>query len=86
MVSDKTIKFTYSDPKDYKGPIVEGWPPNKNRSIEIYMTGTFQNYRLVCLKSISDYVIIFQYIFLNIIDFSNYRNIWSTTRPKYANN
>ena len=55
MVSDKTIKFTYSDPKDYKGPIVEGWPPNKNRSIEIYMTGTFQNYRLVCLKSISDY-------------------------------
>ena len=52
MVSDKTIKFTYSDPKDYIGPIVEGWPPHKNRSIELYMTGSFHNYRLASPNNI----------------------------------
>ena len=59
MVPDKTMKFTYSDPKDYEGPIVEGWPPHKNRSIEIYMTGSFHNYRLACLKSISHHISVY---------------------------
>ena len=31
--------FTYANPKTYKGPIVEGWPPSKNRTVKLYMDG-----------------------------------------------
>ena len=39
VVSSDTIMFTYVDPKSYVGPIVQGWPPDKNRSVENYMSG-----------------------------------------------
>ena len=35
---DKTkYTLTYDDPGEYKGPVVEGWPPGKNRSMELYL-------------------------------------------------
>ena len=39
MVSETSMNFTFSDPKEYEGPIVEGWPPSKNRSVVNYLTG-----------------------------------------------
>ena len=29
--------MTYDDPSTYKGPIVQGWPPTKNRSVRLYI-------------------------------------------------
>ena len=29
--------LTYDDPFSYKGPIVEGWPPTRNRSVFLYI-------------------------------------------------
>ena len=33
--------LTYQNPKTYNGPIVEGWPPSKNRNVHQYMTQPF---------------------------------------------
>ena len=33
--------LTYENPKTYNGPIVEGWPPSRNRNVRKYMTQTF---------------------------------------------
>ena len=34
---NKAVKITFSDPKKYKGPIVEGWGPNVSRNVEPYL-------------------------------------------------
>ena len=31
--------LTHDDPERYKGPIVQGWPPSKNRSVPLYIKG-----------------------------------------------
>ena len=31
--------LTYDDPETYTGPIVQGWPPSKNRSVPLYIKG-----------------------------------------------
>ena len=33
----KRINITYDDPKKYKGPHVEGWPPTKDRYMPNYI-------------------------------------------------
>ena len=33
--------LTYQNPKTYNGPIVEGWPPSKNRNVQQYITQPF---------------------------------------------
>ena len=38
------IMLTYDDPRTYKGPIVEGWPPSKNRTVKLYMEGICTSY------------------------------------------
>ena len=35
----KFAVLTYDNPETYKGPIVQGWPPSKNRSIPLYIKG-----------------------------------------------
>ena len=35
----KYAVLTYDAPETYKGPIVQGWPPSKDRSIPLYMKG-----------------------------------------------
>ncbi|TRY79809.1 hypothetical protein TCAL_10002, partial [Tigriopus californicus] len=35
----KYVHFTYSDPKAYQGPIVDGWPPGKERNLPRYLNG-----------------------------------------------
>ena len=34
-------RYTYDDPTSYKGPIIESWPPSKNRWIAPYMNEPF---------------------------------------------
>ena len=34
-----TIVLTYDNPETYHGPVVEGWPPSKNRSVQLYIKG-----------------------------------------------
>lgn len=29
----------YDDPEKYQGPIVQEWPPSKNRSVPLYIKG-----------------------------------------------
>jgi len=33
---DKSIRISHSDPKVYKGPVVEGWGPNVSRDVKIF--------------------------------------------------
>lgn len=33
----KRVNITYDDPKRYKGPHVEGWPPGKDRYMPNYI-------------------------------------------------
>ena len=53
------ITLTYDDPKTYKGPIVEGWPPSKNRAITLYMQGIgFVQEILNLLLNVANYIYI----------------------------
>jgi len=33
----KKVKITFDDPNKYKGPVVEGWPPNSDRFMPHYI-------------------------------------------------
>ena len=33
------LKLVHTDPKTYKGPIVKEWPPEKDRSLGLYIQG-----------------------------------------------
>ena len=39
IANRKHAVLTYDDPETYKGAIVQGWPPSKNRSIPLYIKG-----------------------------------------------
>ena len=39
--TSKRFEVTYDKPSSYQGPIVEGWPPSKNRSVSKYLSGNF---------------------------------------------
>ena len=74
-------QYTYDDPASYKGPIIESWPPSKNRLIAPYMNEPFttipwrQNFEnktlLVIVQSIPSGTIL--------------RSIWRNTWAKYTN-
>lgn len=36
-VRPERVEFTYDDNPNYKGPIVEGWPPTQNRNVTSYV-------------------------------------------------
>lgn len=37
---EKKFLLTFDDPDTYQGPVVEGWPPGKNRSLPLYLRPT----------------------------------------------
>lgn len=42
-VAKSKFPLTFDDPSKYRGPVVEGWPPGKNRSLERYLRPTEAN-------------------------------------------
>ena len=36
-VRPERVEFTYDDSPNYKGPVVEGWPPTQNRNVTSYI-------------------------------------------------
>ena len=38
--TSKRFELTYDKPSSYQGPIVEGWPPSKDRSVSKYLSGS----------------------------------------------
>merc|ERR1712212_1442735 len=85
LISHDTInyyrKYTYSNPKTYKGTFLESWPPSKSRSIVPYMNA---NFTVVPHENkISNKMLIV--IVQSIPPDSNYRNIWRKTWGQYSN-
>ena len=39
FIKRHAIPYSFVEASKYNGPIVEGWPPSKNRSTELYMKG-----------------------------------------------
>ena len=37
------VQYTFVNASMYSGPIVEGWPPAKDRSVEPYMKGNYNS-------------------------------------------
>lgn len=74
-------KYTYSNPKTYKGTFFEAWPPSKSRSIVPYMNENFTVVPHAHKISNKTLIVIVQSI---PPDF-NYRNIWRKTWGKYSN-
>ena len=33
----KNISYFFTDPEEYKGPVVAGWPPSKSRNMSLYI-------------------------------------------------
>jgi len=40
VLPEKKFLLTFDDPDTYQGPVVEGWPPGKNRSLPLYLRPT----------------------------------------------
>ena len=56
----KRVEITFDNPDKYKGPIVEGWPPNHDRYMPNYIhpnenyfesTGKYLSIKYKCAKS-----------------------------------
>ena len=42
----KVQELVYESPKNYTGPIVEGWPPTKDRSMHLYIRPGENSFRI----------------------------------------
>ena len=39
LMMEKGMTLTYDNPETYRGPTVRGWPPSKDRSVQLYIKG-----------------------------------------------
>lgn len=74
-------KYTYDDPKTYKGSFLDSWPPSKSRSIARFMNEPFTMVPKKSKVSNKTLIVIVQSIPPEL----DYRNIWRRTWGKYAN-
>ena len=75
-------KYTYDDPTSYKGPIIESWPPSKNRRIPPYMKEPFTT---IPWRENVENKTLFVIVQSTPSD-TTLRSIWRKTWGKYANN
>ena len=39
FINRNYVTLTHDDPETYQGPVIQEWPPSKNRSVRLYIKG-----------------------------------------------
>ena len=37
LIQRRNLSYSFSDPNEYQGPVVKGWPPTKSRDMRLYI-------------------------------------------------